>query len=420
MKILYIAYSLDESSAAARVARTQEDRHDVYFLLGRISKTDWIRKCQINPWVSTFLGLSIHVLEIFALKFYGIKKNEIFSLGFISKVQNLLLKRVIKNKNIEMIHLHWGGYGFFPLAAFSNLTKPLVVTAHDYNLFTGGCHVPMGCDEYDAKCNACPLSDGQSARDLIKKIRLRQFKYLREIRPVVAAPSTYTRDKISAAYPFLKIEVVGNAVGGCYGQSELEITGKKNSYLAKRPSLSIVPTIITVGVSKTERQNKGQDLLERLFARLVDADINFKYISVGQFIEYEGVKIREHFDAIDQKELSKLYSISDLCLVPSRYETFSMVTLESILCGTPVVAFNNSGPLDIISNRHNGFLANAFDEDEFFQLVRHNLNFKFNNLELIFKSTKHPTEKYSDLSVSRRYDQVYDLAANDFKMAISN
>lgn len=420
MKILHIAYSLDESSAAARIAGTQKDRHEIFFLLGRISKTYWISKCQINPWSSAFLGLFLHVLEIFALKFYRIKKNEIFSLGFIYKVQNLLLKRVIKNKNIEMIHLHWGGYGFFPLAAFANLAIPLVVTAHDYNLFTGGCHIPMECDEYDAKCNACPLSKGKSARAMIKDIRLRQYKYLIKIRPVVATPSTFTKNKIIEAYPFLKIEAVGNTVGEFYGQSELEITSKKNSYLAKRPSLNVVPTIITVGISKTERQNKGQDLLEHLFARLVDAHISFRYISVGQFIEYEGVKIREHFDKINQKNLSKLYSISDLCLVPSRYETFSMVTLESILCGTPVVAFNNSGPIDIISNGHNGFLASAFDEDEFFQSVRHNLNFKFNNLELIFKSTKYLREKYSDLSISRHYDQVYDLAANDFKMAIRN
>ena len=49
----------------------------------------------------------------------------------------------------------------------------------------------------------------------------------------------------------------------------------------------------------------------------------------------------------DQKKLAKLYSLADMTLLTSRKETFSMVTVESLCCGTPVVGFRAGGPEQI-------------------------------------------------------------------------
>jgi glycosyltransferase involved in cell wall biosynthesis len=45
----------------------------------------------------------------------------------------------------------------------------------------------------------------------------------------------------------------------------------------------------------------------------------------------------------NQKELYKYYSAADICVVPSYYEPFGIVPLESMACGTPVVASRTGG-----------------------------------------------------------------------------
>jgi len=41
---------------------------------------------------------------------------------------------------------------------------------------------------------------------------------------------------------------------------------------------------------------------------------------------------------VDQKRLPVFYSAADVCVIPSYYESFGMVALESLACGTPVLA----------------------------------------------------------------------------------
>ena len=48
-----------------------------------------------------------------------------------------------------------------------------------------------------------------------------------------------------------------------------------------------------------------------------------------------------------QDELARLYSEADVAILLSKRETFSMVTAESLCCGTPVVGFKAGGPESI-------------------------------------------------------------------------
>ena len=48
-------------------------------------------------------------------------------------------------------------------------------------------------------------------------------------------------------------------------------------------------------------------------------------------------------------------------IVPSKLETFGQTATEAMACGTPVVAFNNTGLSDIVEHKKNGYLAELLD-----------------------------------------------------------
>lgn len=45
-------------------------------------------------------------------------------------------------------------------------------------------------------------------------------------------------------------------------------------------------------------------------------------------------------------------------MFPSLTDTFGVVLIEAIACGTPVAAYPITGPIDIIKNNENGYLDN--------------------------------------------------------------
>ena len=60
-------------------------------------------------------------------------------------------------------------------------------------------------------------------------------------------------------------------------------------------------------------------------------------------------------------ELTTYYRAADVCLVPSRSESFGLVALEAAACGTPVVAANVGGLATLVDPGVTGFLVEGRD-----------------------------------------------------------
>lgn len=57
------------------------------------------------------------------------------------------------------------------------------------------------------------------------------------------------------------------------------------------------------------------------------------------------------------KELAQYYKDASVFVFPSRLDTFGVVMIESIACGTPIAAYNVTGPKDIVENGVNGYIG---------------------------------------------------------------
>jgi glycosyltransferase involved in cell wall biosynthesis len=59
---------------------------------------------------------------------------------------------------------------------------------------------------------------------------------------------------------------------------------------------------------------------------------------------------------VPREALPAIYSAADVFVFPSHSETFGLVMLEAMACGTPVAAFPVTGPLDVVGDSDGGVL----------------------------------------------------------------
>jgi glycosyltransferase involved in cell wall biosynthesis len=55
-------------------------------------------------------------------------------------------------------------------------------------------------------------------------------------------------------------------------------------------------------------------------------------------------------------ELAQYYANSDVFVFPSKWETFGIVMIEAMACGTPVASYPVQGPLDVVEQGVTGFM----------------------------------------------------------------
>ena len=82
---------------------------------------------------------------------------------------------------------------------------------------------------------------------------------------------------------------------------------------------------------------------------------------------------------LNDQQLCAAYRASDVMVTPSLSENLSNIIMESLACGTPVVAFNIGGNSDMIDHKLNGYLAKAKDTEDLAQGINYCLNNNVNN-----------------------------------------
>lgn len=104
----------------------------------------------------------------------------------------------------------------------------------------------------------------------------------------------------------------------------------------------------------------GRVAVEKNIPAFLDLDLPGSKVVVGdgpQWAQlrkaYPGVTF---LGALRDDELADIYSAADVFVFPSKTDTFGLVMLEALACGTPVAGFPVPGPLDVIGTRETGYL----------------------------------------------------------------
>lgn len=62
------------------------------------------------------------------------------------------------------------------------------------------------------------------------------------------------------------------------------------------------------------------------------------------------------------EELAEYYASADVFVFPSKTDTFGVVILEAMSCGTPVIAYDVTGPRDILTSGVSGYCSEKLSE----------------------------------------------------------
>jgi len=106
-----------------------------------------------------------------------------------------------------------------------------------------------------------------------------------------------------------------------------------------------------------------------------------------------------------QNQLKKYYSAADVLVMPSLYESFGLVVIEALACGTPVIASKIGEMMNIIKEEKNGFYFSPYDASSLLFCTNHFFN-QENSLWVREKIRQDIIERFS---WKKTAEETYDI-----------
>jgi len=161
-------------------------------------------------------------------------------------------------------------------------------------------------------------------------------------------------------------------------------------------------------------QIKGADLLQKAVINGVSRGLfgHVQGLIFGQSAPVKlpdfGIPLHWMGRVSDDVTLSLIYSAADLTVVPSRQDNLPQTAIEAQACGCPVVGFKTSGMPDAVSDRETGYLAKAFDTDDFALGISWVLADEARHARLSYSARERALRLWSPEVVVKQYLAVYE------------
>ena len=256
--------------------------------------------------------------------------------------------RTIKKEKPDIVHLQCiNGYfvNIFRLLDFLKKNKvKTVLTLHAEFMYTGSCSHAFECEKWISGCGNCPRNKAEIkslffdntaySNRRLKKV----YEGFDELRVVSVSPWLFKRAVKSPILKNKNHKVILNGVDTAVFKPR-NTENLKKKYAAKNEKIIFHATAF---FSSEKCHPKGGYYVIELAGRM--PQVKFLVAGKAKKISYLPENVVYLGEITDPKKLAEFYSLSDLTLLTSKRETFSMVAAESFCCGTPVVGFEAGAP----------------------------------------------------------------------------
>lgn len=272
--------------------------------------------------------------------------------GYFSFFSTLKTVKTLREFKPDVVHLHNLHSNYINLKLLGKYLKRdnigTVITLHDCWMFTGKCtyYIPANCKKWKEGCGKCPLLHKDNVNptlffDTTRRCLIDKKKWIASLDnlAIVGVSDWVTNEARQSIYKNKKLYRIYNWI-------DQDVFFYRKGDL--RNKMELVNEKIILMVSSSLSVKKGYH--EMLFlAKNLPSEYQLIYIgrnSQNLSIPKNVIHI-EHTD--DAAQLAEYYSTADVCVNTTLYETFGMVTVESMSCGTPVVVYNNTASPELVS-----------------------------------------------------------------------
>lgn len=323
-------------------------------------------------------------------------------------ISNRRFISVIKQYRPDVVHVHCVNsftiniYRLLKYLARNDIKT--VVTLHAEFFHTGSCGHAFECEKWQRGCHDCKdyrLLTASCFFDRSATAWKRMcdaFSGFKSGNLIITAVSPWLAERAK------KSDILGrfNIVYVPNGVNTKVFYFRQRVGLIDRQAYKKVILFVTPYFNLNNQDLKGGKFLP-LIAR---NHIDYKFIVVASrtdgIIGDIPINVQLWGKAKTQEELAQLYSEADATVLFSKRETFSMVTAESLCCGTPVVGFKSGGPDSIALEEYSIFVEYAKIQ-ELSKALEYCLNFSFSPSEISNKAIA----AYSQEKMAALYLNVY-------------
>jgi len=241
-------------------------------------------------------------------------------------------------KSADLIHAHIVHNGWFRIENLLKIKKPILWSLHDPWITTGHCIYPYDCNNWKSDCGNCPdlLRPLAVARDRTRAEVQRKKKIVKKLGAHYHVSTEWMRNLIVERYPFLdeQISVIP------FGIDTKVFSPRNLEGKFLREKLDIAPDTLVVLIRASTEPQKGLAFAKTVLEKLgLNRKIHiFTLEQPDHFLSTKNQVNATDFGWVkDDDYLAAIYSAADVFLMPSIAETFGMMALEAMSCGTPVV-----------------------------------------------------------------------------------
>jgi len=315
-------------------------------------------------------------------------------------------------KNADIIHLHWIYNGFLSLRSFkqlAKLNKPIVWTLHDMGAFTGGCFYSNDCDHYKNSCGNCFYLKKPAENDISSKIYALKKKIYNGMNIHIVTCSNWLGNlaKESSLFEMLDVRAIPNPIN-------IEIFKPSHSGdIRKNLKLPENKFLILFVAANIADERKGMnyliDAIVKLCQKYPEIKGNIELLIIGD-VKNASFDFPCNYSLTGfiagEAAMCNYYSAADMFVSPSLDDNLPNTVMESLSCGTPVLAFNTGGIPDMVEHKKNGYLSNYKSADDLMNGIYWIYENRLNT-ELKTNARNKVLTNYNYSIVAEKYIQLY-------------
>lgn len=355
------------------------------------------RITNIENWLRVFFDRLL-------LRIYRRRSKALFS---SNRIRNRKLVKKINLLNPDLVHLHWINDAMLSVDDLREIRAPIVWSLHDMWPFTGGCHYNETCRGFESNCGSCPVLRSNRDNDISRLGWLRKHNAFGTFRMHINGLSRWIAGEARASSLFAGMPVY--CIPNPIDLKEFFVSSKREA--RNRLGLPLDKKIVLYGaMGALSDPRKGFSVLQGALD-LVSA----KDIALVVFGATHPDNTLSNFSSVsflgnvhDDKKLRLIYNSADVMVVPSLQENLSNAIMESLACGTPVVAFNIGGNSDMIDHLENGYLAKPYEASDLAAGIQWVLNSAQSDI-LHQKARLKVEQNFESSRIAKKYIELYEM-----------